>query len=141
MASVKKTVDGVVLEKSMKKYRLDASMAAPFVRKAARKEVTDNQTEGAAAESKIDVFRFRIRYGVDGPDGSRVLRAINKCPIFTLPSGGIVQTENPEAQQMIENFIAPNRTERNGVARQTGKMFMEYKGAEEADIDLDFHLL
>lgn len=141
---VRKVVNDVALYPEMKKYRLVSSMATPFSRKKARRDLTEGPQSGAEADEEIDTYQFRIRYGVDREIGGktvRVLKALRKCPIITIPVDGIVQTENPEAQQMIRLQRAPNKTLRNEVARTGGLMFEEYTGSDEADVDLDLHLV
>lgn len=138
-----KTVAGVEIVGELKKYQL-TSLAEPFARRKAKRELTEGPTVGVEADEEVDVYQFRIRYGVDrviGKKTVRVIKALRKCPIISIPLGGIVQTENPEAQQYLELHRSPNKTERNGSKRADGLMFREYTGAEEADVDLDLHLV
>lgn len=144
MAMARKIVDGVGRNAELKKYQLVSAMATPFSRRKQRRNLTDGPSSGVEADEEIDTYQFRVRYGVDRViDGKtvRVLKGLRKCPIITIPVGGIVQTENVEAQQYLELHRSPNKTLRNGEARPDGLMFQEYHGTEEADVDLDLHLV
>jgi hypothetical protein len=102
----------------VKLYALNQAVAEPFMR--------DGQ------------FSFRVAFDKTNLTGPLVVYGKNKCPVISMAPDDVLQCENETAQRMIENFIAPNNTLRNGVARTGGKMFADVTGTEnQYDIDLD----
>jgi len=103
-----------------KRYRMEARLAAPFSRKGQ--------------------FSFRVSYGLPLPGGGNVIVNQTKCPVITLPVGGVVSTSNFTAQTMIENFKTPTKTVRNGARREAGFLFTDVTGETEPgdeDVNLD----
>lgn len=140
-----KEVNGVTLDSTLKKYKLVPGLVSPFLRTLPRSVLTrdpeDPELEEPEASEEVSVYMFRVRYGYDGPSGERVLRDLKKCPIIAIEAGATIQTENPEAKQMIENHIVPTKTVRNGSARTGGNLFIEDNTPGDADLDLDLILV
>jgi hypothetical protein len=100
-----------------KKYRV-TELAQPFVR------------EGT--------FSFRVRYAQKNADGTMTICALGSAPVFHVPVGGVVQTENPVAQQMLQNMHAPQSSRRNGQRHPEGLLFLDVTAdAPPVNVDMD----
>jgi len=101
----------------VKLYKLNAELAAPFIR-----------------DGK---FSFRIAFDKI-VNGKPKMMHRSRCPVIAISEDEVVQTENETAQRMLENFIVPTKTVRNGATRQGGHLFEDVTAtATEYDIDLD----
>lgn len=102
----------------VKLYALDAELAAPFMRN--------------------DVFTFRIAFDATDANGKFRRFHVGRCPFIGIKVGEVIQTENETAQRMIENFIVPTNTSRNGEKRKGGHFFKDVtQSANDYDLDLD----
>lgn len=100
------------------RFKVDQKLAAPFAR-----------------DGK---FSFLTSFGRQQEDGSLRVISEKKCPVLTIPNGGIVQTSNEIAILIIAGMIVPTNTERNGKKREPGKFFSDVTDSEsEYDLDLD----
>ena len=94
-------------------------------------------TGKAAPFTRSGQFSFKVRFEQDTPEG-KVLVNKNKCPVITIGAGDVVQTTNVTAQKMIENFIVPQNTLRNGQRRPEGNLFLDVtQSGPPTDLDLD----
>lgn len=101
-----------------KYYQVNSTVVAPFVQ------------EG--------LFRFRVGFERDLGDGTKQLCNQRKCPILSVEgTDGCVATSNPYAQIMLENFMTPDRSRRNGDNRPSGLAFVALEEAPEEFTDLD----
>jgi hypothetical protein len=102
----------------VKLYRLNAELAAPFLR--------------------AGQFSFRVAFDRLLADNKIKIMQRSQCPVITINPDSILQTENETAQRMIEKFIVPTKTVRNGETRAAGNLFVDVTATEnEYDIDLD----
>lgn len=92
-------------------------------------------TEKAVPFVRGGEFSFRIRFDQPTETGRVILRR-DKCPIITINEGNVVQTTNVTAQKMLERFIVPQNTIRNGQKHEEGNIFEDVTGSQE-DFDLD----
>jgi len=116
----KRVLDNVETESSeidVKLYQLNTELAAPFMRNGA--------------------FIFRVAFD-SYVGGVPKRRDKSVCPLIQLTADQVVQTENETAQAMIENFIVPTGTIRNGETRPGGSLFTDVTATETTyDVDLD----
>ncbi len=75
-------------------------------------------------------FRFRVRFGQPLSGGRTRVCRLSKCPIIMMRLNQVIETSNEVAQFFLENFTAPNKTKRNGVARQSGLLFEDVTATE-----------
>ena len=101
----------------VKLYALDAELAEPFLR-----------------DGK---FSFRIAFDMYVSGMPKAMHR-SRCPVIEMLPTDVLQTENETAQRMLENFIVPTSTVRNGATRESGHLFVDVTETEtEYDIDLD----
>jgi len=101
----------------VKLYQLNETLAAPFMR-----------------DGK---FQFRVAFDRIQDDTLKFFER-TKCPIIQISPEEVLQTENETAQRMLENFIVPTNTVRNGATREAGHLFVDVTATEtEYDVDLD----
>jgi hypothetical protein len=103
---------------AQKKYRLSA-LANPFLR-------------GGN-------FSFRVSYTRDAGGGVTQRVSQKNAPVVTIPNNGVVVTNNETAQACLEQFIVPQKTQRNGQRWPAGNMFNDITSQTgvPADVDLD----
>lgn len=102
---------------SVKLYQLDAAVAHPFV--------------------ENGKFSFRVGFNSER-NGVFTIHPKNRCPVISVETDDILQTENETAQRFIEGFSVPQSTERNGNKHASGKFFSDVTKRENSySIDLD----
>lgn len=102
---------------AVKLYALNAELAEPFIR--------DGQ------------FSFRIAFDKYVGGLPKAMHR-SRCPVISMLPTDVLQTENETAQRMLENFIVPTKTVRNGETRPGGHLFIDVTETEtEYDKDLD----
>ena len=102
----------------VKLYQLDAELAAPFMR-----------------DGK---FSFRVAFDDTDKDGRFRRYRPSHCPLISVTAADVLQTENETAQRMLEHFLVPQKTEREGKKHKAGKIFKDVTvTANQYDVDLD----